>query len=232
MKLKKMSGIIFSVLCMSLVPFFSYTCQASEEAAQEETVEEANQAADKVVRVAYFDLGDYYRKTADGELDSYDSAYLDMVSNYTGYQFEYVDCKTWDNALTMLENHEIDLVGTMQWNMEREEKYAICEAHYGYAVAELAALLKSGYIYEDYSHMSGAVIGCVQNYVIADYLQTLMQEHQFTAEIRTYESQQALDDALESGEIDIIAANAHAMHEDWEIIAKSGQNGFLLQNEP
>ena len=76
-------------------------------------------AETKKVKYGYFALGNYY-KVENNTLTSYDSSYLDLISKYTDYEFEYVDCKTWDNAIALLEEHKIDLIGTMQWNMERE----------------------------------------------------------------------------------------------------------------
>lgn len=173
-----------------------------------------------VVRVGYFDLADYYQISADGTVDSYDTAYLNMISEYTGLTFEYVDCGTWDRALQLIRAHEIDLVGTMQWTQDRENTYEICDASYGYTVAELAALSSSDFIYEDYSQMDGSTVGCIEGYVIYDHLQDLMQEHHISLQIQTYPNQQALSDALESGAIDLLAANSHAVSEDWKVIEK------------
>ena len=128
------------------------------------------------VRVAYFDLSDYFQVRSDGTIDSLDSAYLDAVSEYTDLKFSYVDCGTWDNALKMLENHEVDLVGTMQWTKEREERFEICDNNYGYAVAELAARAYSDYVYEDYAGINGATVGYLESSATEIQLQDLMEE--------------------------------------------------------
>lgn len=181
---------------------------------------EQHDAAAKTVRVAYFDLEDYYKKNTDGSIHSYDAAYLSMIAEYTDLHFEYVDCGTWDRALQMLKNHEVDLVGTMQWTQEREDQYEVCDASYGYTVAELAALGTSRFAYEDYDQLSGASVGFVSGYVIAEQLHTLMKKRNITLTLRPYPNQQALTKALESGEIDLIAANAQAIRDEWKIISK------------
>lgn len=185
-------------------------------------------AQNSVVRVAYFDLSDYYTVQEDGSVDSYDAAYLSMIAEYTGLEFTYVECGTWDNALKMMENHEIDLVGTMQWTQEREDKYEICDANYGYTVAELAALPNSDFIYEDYQKMNGATVGCIDGYVIYDKLQELMEEHDISFTIKPYSTQKLLTQALEAGEIDLLAANAHAMDASWKIIEKFAYAPFYF----
>ena len=79
---------------------------------------DAAKRKEKTVRVAYFHLEDYY-KEKDGKVDSYDFAYLEKIAEYANLKLEYVNCKTWANALRMLEKHQVDIVGTVQWDKER-----------------------------------------------------------------------------------------------------------------
>jgi len=214
--MKKMWKQIRKILLMTgiflMIPLVSY----------------ASETEKKPVRVAYFDLGGYYQKSENGTINSYDAAYLDMVSQYTDYEFTYVDCGTWDNGLRMLENHEVDLVGTMQWTQEREDRYEICDANYGYTVAELAAVGDSPLIYEDYAAMDGATVGYMEGYVIRDKLQTLMKEKNIHFTLKGYKVQSELDQALESGKIDLLAANAHAIKSDWKVIEKFAYAPFYF----
>lgn len=180
----------------------------------------ATEEEQQTVRVGYFDLGSYYQVNENGEMDSYDSAYLNKISEYTGLKFEYVYCGTWNNALAQLRDNEIDLVGTMQWTQEREDTYSISDASYGYSVAELATLDSSPLVYEDYDAMNGSTVGCIDGYVIEDQLRELMANKNLTFTIRTFADQPALDAALENGEIDLLAANAHAIRDEWKIIEK------------
>ena len=188
----------------------------------------AADAKREVIRVGYFDLGTYYQADTEGKVTSYDAAFLSEISHYTNYTFEYVDCGTWNQALDMLNAHEIDLVGTMQWTMDREQQYEICDASYGYSVAELAAVSDSDYIYEDYTMLADAKVGCIGGYVIMNQLENYMAEKNISLDIITYDTQEQLDQALEKGEIDLIAANAHAIHEDWKVIEKFAYAPFYF----
>ncbi|MDD2972920.1 MAG: ATP-binding protein, partial [Lachnospiraceae bacterium] len=188
----------------------------------------AENPEEETVKVAYFDVGDYYQEQEDGSMKSYDAAYLDMISKYTGLKFSYVNCHTWDQALEMMRNHEIDLVGTMQWTQEREDQYEICDANYGYTIAELAALADSPYIYEDYAEINGATVGYMKGYVIGDKLQKLMEEKNLHFQFKTYENQQELDQALKSREIDLAAMTANAVHSDWKIVEKFAYAPFYF----
>ena len=197
---------VLAVAAAAAIPTAAVRCQAAEEKTE--------------VRFAYFDLGDYYQVNDEGALDSLDSAYLDEISQYTDLKFTYVDCGTWENALKKLEKHEVDLVGTMQWTQEREAKYEICDSNYGYTVAELTARKDSGYIYEDYAGMDGATVGYIDGYVIGDQLRELMEEKDLSFNAKAYSSQSDLENALDNGDIDIIAANSHAMRDDWILLEK------------
>ena len=182
----------------------------------------------ETVKVAYFDLGNYYQVNSNGKVKSYDSAWLDMISQYTGLTFEYVNCGTWDKALSMLENHEIDLIGTMQWTQEREDKYAICDTNYGYTIAELAAAEDSNLIYEDYASIQNATVGYIEGYVVYHQLEKLMKEKNLIFQMKSFRTQKELDDALDTGKIDLVAANAHAIHDNWKIIEKFAYAPFYF----
>lgn len=194
------------LLCLSIIMSFSLTCFAQNDKTE--------------VRFGYFDLSDYYHVNDDGTIDSFDTAYLDAVQEYTDLHFTYVNCGNWDRALEMLENHEIDIIGTMQWTQQREDIYEICDTSYGYTVAELAAKKDSGYIYEDYEGINNKTVGYIKGYVIADQLSNLMNEKGLTFNIKTYSTQTELENAFDNGEIDLIAANAHAIKQDWVLIEK------------
>lgn len=179
-----------------------------------------NSPLPRTIKIAYFDLGNYYKVDESGQVDSFDRAYLKMISEYSVLNFQFVNCDNWNKAINMLENHEIDLVGTMQWSQEREDKYAICDSYYGYAVAELASLKTSPYIFDDYESFNGATVGYIGNYVILGQLQNMMKLNNINLNLISYPTQTALDNAWEKGEIDLIAANAHAIHSDWKVLNK------------
>ena len=212
---KKTRVVLCILLCVSFICNLSLPVYAAEQ-------------PQKTVRVAYFDLGTYYQAGEEGTVNSYDAAWLDMVGEYTGLQFEYVDCGTWNQALKMLDRHEVDLVGTMQWTQEREASYEICDASYGYTIAELAAAEDSDVIYEDYKAIDQATVGYIEGYVVQNQLQSLMEEKNLHFRLKTYKSQQELDDALETGEIDLVAANAHAIHENWKVVEKFAYAPFYF----
>lgn len=74
------------------------------------------------IRVGYTDSPGFIEKTADGTIDGYGVAYLNEISHYTGWRYEYVYA-TWQECLELLAKGEIDLLGMAQYTPERSKKY-------------------------------------------------------------------------------------------------------------
>lgn len=176
--------------------------------------------SETVVRVAYFDMGQYYQKDAYGNITSYDCDYLSKLEEYSSLRFEYVDCGTWNNALSMLEGNDVDLVGTVQWTEEREKQYEYCLKDYGYTVGGLVAKSDSDIQFEDYEALGRSIIGCTDNYIRRPELDALLAEHHISQEIRCYSEQRELEEALNSGEIDVAALNSHTLPADIKYIER------------
>ncbi len=202
--------IIAIIAIISLTFGTDFLCYAGEN---------QNDNEKEVVKVAYFDLNDYYNDT-NGKIYSYDSAYLDKVEEYSNLVFEYVDCGTWSKALKMLKNHEVDLVGTVQWNEEREREYEFCLQQYGYTYGEFAVSPEKEFVFEDYDAIGESVIGCTGDYIHRPDMDNLLKEHNIAPQIKTYDTQSELQEALDTGEIDIIAANSHTILDGYPVVER------------
>lgn len=63
----------------------------------------ASQQDPQVLRVGVCnEFAGYFRYDENGEIYGYDVEYLNKIAEHTGWQYEYVNCGTWDNALQML----------------------------------------------------------------------------------------------------------------------------------
>ena len=143
-------------------------------------------------------------------------------------QYEFVDCGTWQNAVKMLQNHQIDLVGTMQTSDERLQNYDFCKYEYGVTYASLACLPDKDYTFQDYTSFSDASIGCTIDYVRKSELYNWMSEHNITGSLTFYDTEPQLVNALQNGEIDIMAASVHTILPEWNILDKYCFSPFYL----
>lgn len=214
---RKHKYVMYICLFLYCMFFFSADCYGQTDLSQRE-----------VIKVGYYNIDNYYYVDEDDNLISLDVDYLNKISEYTNYSFVYVDCKTWENALNMLSNHEIDLLGTMQRSLEREQKYAICEKSYGISVAEIVALADSEYIYEDYEAIDKATIGVVEDYVRISELLQLFEEKNISPDIVEYKDQKELMRALEAGSVDMIAACAHTVEQEYNIVEKYAHSSLYF----
>lgn len=208
MKQSLMGKLVAFILCVIVVCSYTIPCSAQK------------QQDDSIIKVAYFNMGNYYSVEPGGNIVSYDNDALDKISSYPGLKFEYVDCGTWSNALKMLEEHQVDLVGTAQWSRQREDKYEYCLESYGYTMGEMAVLGNNNMVYEDYDSIGQSVIGCTKNYVRRSETDMVFSEHNISPVIKTYENQEELEEGFLNGEFDIIASNSHTMQSDWNVIEK------------
>ncbi|MEG2000488.1 MAG: GGDEF domain-containing protein [Evtepia sp.] len=87
--------------------------------------------------------------SADGQLSGYTYDYLMEISQYTGWNYEFVipDGKDLNENLAilmdMLKNHEIDLLGGMKKNEALESQFSYAAYHYGVSSVVLLAPLSN-----------------------------------------------------------------------------------------
>ncbi len=219
-----------AVMVFSAVPAYAAPALSSVVSAGGFVSDMDSQGQTQTVKVGYFgNGGDYYQSddSSDAPL-SYDAVYLQEVEHYTDLEFEYIDCGTWANELQMLQDHQIDLVGTMQSTSERQETYALGDCSYGITYAALFAAEGSGFSYEDFNAIGSARIGYVQGYVRLSELQTLLDSHGLSPQLVAYDTQDQLADALNTGQIDLAACNSHLTNQGWTVVEKYAYSPFFF----
>ena len=174
--------------------------------------------AKQTINVAYFNLGKYFFEDSNGGIDSYDTELLRYIEPYTDLKFEFVNCDSWEKALAQLGKDNIDLIGTAQRTPARAAKYAFGRESYGYTIGQLATLAEKEIVYQDYDAIGKSIIGCTQQYVRRPELDRLFKEHNIAPKILTYPNEAALEKALTTGEVDIIAANSHVIKDEWKLV--------------
>ena len=103
---------LFLILC-NFIPASATNANVSEE--------EHNQR----VKAGIFYFDGYHVKDEEGKLTGYGIEVLQMFSQYSHLNFDYVGYdKSWNDMLDMLENGEIDLVTSARKTPEREAKFA------------------------------------------------------------------------------------------------------------
>ncbi|MDE7392070.1 MAG: transporter substrate-binding domain-containing protein, partial [Treponemataceae bacterium] len=84
------------------------------------------QAVNQTVRAGVFNFEGYHSKDRQGNLYGYGIEFLELVSEYSHLNFEYVGYdKSWEQMLAMLESGEIDVVPSARKTAERANNFAV-----------------------------------------------------------------------------------------------------------
>lgn len=178
-------------------------------------------AEKRTVRVGFFPMEGYHEIRADGSYTGMDVEYLEALCDYVSWNVEYVECESWDDALDMLREKKIDLVGSAQYSKERSEVYQYASLASGYTFGAIAAGSGSKLAYEDFTAMEDATFGVVDSYIRKDEFYEYMADHGVpTPKVREYEDTAALQAALDAGEIDALVHSLTEIREGQRVVGR------------
>lgn len=184
-------------------------------------------AEDRVVKVAFFPMDGYHIINEDGNYDGMDVAYLNALCEYTDWEIEYVPCDSWEEALQLLSNQKVDLVGSAQYSAERAQIYQYADLASGYTFGVIATNPESTIAYEDFTAMQQITFGMVENYVRKNEFIQYLRDHGINApSVIEYPSTAALQDALSAGEIDALVHTFTEVKEGQRLIGRFAPKPF------
>lgn len=210
-------------LFMLFVCMFCFTYMTETLAESKEKNSEG-----KTVRVGYFDYAGFIEKDADGKFTGYGVEYLNEISRYTGWSYDYV-YGNWSECLERLENGEIDLLCTAQYTEERARKYDYCDYSSGLEYTVLYASKENEDIYfEDYEHLNGKRVGMMKNSYQNEEFDEFQKEHNLNMETVSFDTNMKMEDALRVGVVDVIVSGSLDVSEEFKLIAKVGISPFYF----
>lgn len=190
-------------------------------------------AEKRLVKVAFFPMDGYHITGEDGSFGGMDVEYLKAVCAYADWEVQYVVCESWGDALQLLSDRQVDLVGSAQYSAERAEIYQYADLASGYTFGVIATNADGTIAYEDFSAMRGIVFGMVKNYVRREeFLQYLSDNGILHPDIREYESTAELQQALDAGEIDALVHSFTEVREGQRLIGRFAPRPFYYISYP
>lgn len=179
------------------------------------------------VRVAFPEQAGMSYIGQTGKLTGYNYDYLEKISEYTGWEMEYIAYPAEDgneavgNAIQDLTDGNVDLLGPMLRSEATEQMFEYPETSYGTVYTTLCAPLSRNM--RDSDLHSGTVfrIGLwekaqTRNNEVLNYLQS----ENIPNEIRYYDSSEAQKQALWNGEVDMISGLSLSPIDGTRIVAK------------
>lgn len=181
----------------------------------------AQGAEERTVRVSFFPMGGYHETLPDGSLSGMDVEYLENLCDYVNWSVEYIPCGSWDEALEMLADKEVDLVGSAQYSAERAKIYRYADLANGYTFGAIAVNGDSTLAYEDFEAMEDITYGVVATYVRKQEFMEYLKGHGIDdPRVREYKDTAALQEALSAGEIDALVHSLTEIREGQRVVGR------------
>lgn len=177
--------------------------------------------ATRTVNVAFFPMEGFHEYSQDGTRAGMDVEYLSAVNEFAEWDIQYVDCENWDDALQMLRDGRVDLVGSAQYSQDRAEVYRYAEFPSGYTFGAIMVNGDSTCAYEDFEVMDELTYGVVKTYIRKEEFLEYLEAHGVSSpDVKEYEDTAALQDALEKGKVDAIVHTYMEIQEGQRIIGR------------
>lgn len=190
----------------------------------------AEEPSSRTIRVGYIGYEGFIAPNADGIFAGYGVEYLNEIAKYAGLSYEYVPC-TWADSLTMLQTHEIDLVCTAKYTLERAALYDYSNLNFGIVQGVLYTRPDNTSLYfEDYTHLDGAKIGFLRDSLNINLFKNYAQRNGFTYETVLFDSDEAMTEAVKGELVDAIATEQMVIHDDLRLIATYDSSLYYLMS--
>lgn len=178
-------------------------------------------AQKRTVRVGFFPMEGFHEKNGDGTYGGMDVEYLEALCGYVSWEIAYVECESWDEALQLLADRKIDLVGSAQFSSERAEVYQYADLASGYTFGAIAVNSESRLPYEDFGAMGQITYGIVKTYVRKKEFYEYLADHGIqNPKVKEYNNTSELQTALAQQQIDAMVHSLTEIREGQRIIGR------------
>ena len=216
---KRIFRAVLSVLiCLTLV----FSCATTGLAEKEKE-------KPSLVRVGYYENEVFEEGAHENTVKKgYAYEYYRKLSEYTGWQYEYVYGSYADLYQALL-NGDIDLLAGLAYKEEREGLIAYPDEIMGSEAFVLVKHESDNRINASPSSLNNMTIGVLKS-AIADTLRDYLDHNNVEATVQTFDGNEELFDAFETQKIDVLAAEGDGAYgrNDAEVICEFGSSGYYL----
>ena len=217
-KKKRLCLSIFAFVMLLFVPVSVYASETKSDGKTTQAMEEEN----KTVRVGYFPYANFQEGSSGEHKQGAGYEYLQKISYITGWKYEYVYAP-FKECLDMLEDGEIDILGSVSHTSERAEAidfstYAEGTESYWIYTREDHADLAEG----DLKQMNGCRIGVADGSYQKELLEKWLDSNQIQAEVIACKGYDEMIEKLDADELDALVVPALSVNSDFIAIANIG----------
>lgn len=183
----------------------------------------------KVVRVGYYE-NEVFQEGAqeDAVKTGYAYEYYQKLSEYTGWQYEYV-YGDFADLYQMLLDGDINFMAGLAWRVDRDGIIGYPEAAMGSETYNLVKHDSDDDITVDPSTLNGKKIGVLDS-AMAPVLDSYLESHAVSAQVVLFRDYEPLFEAFDDHTIDILAAEGDGAHgrAHAEILYPFGSSDYYL----
>jgi len=177
--------------------------------------------ADKTVKVAYYEDGDYMSKSKSGEYKGYNIEYLYKLAAQTGWKYKFVDYDSWEDAMKGLDRGEYDIMPALFKNSERQAKYRFSSEDMGSVYVTLIVHSDdSTHYYDDIDSFQGMKVAMLKGTLDAESYVKWARSRGLKTKNVYYKSTDSLLNALDEKKVDAVAITYLGSNADYRIIAE------------
>ena len=183
----------------------------------------------ETVKVGYYENEVFQEGAREGTAKTgYAYEYYRKISEYTGWKYEYVYGEFGD-LYQMILDGKIDLIAGLARNKAREGLIGYPEEPMGHESYSLVKHISDKEITADPHTLSNRTIGVLDSAMVG-VLGKYLDEHDVTAEIRTYKDYEKLFRDFDDEKIDVLAAEGDGAYgrNNSEVIGSFGASDYYL----
>ena len=188
-----------------------------------------NSSANDIVRIGYYEQEVFQEGASDGKVKTgYAYEYYQKLSEYTGWQYEYVYGEFGD-LYQMLLDGDIDFLAGLAYREERADIIGYPDSPMGNETYSLVKHEDDIDITLDLTTLNGRRIGVLESAMV-EVLRTYLDEHSIQAEVVTFRDYEPLFEAFDTHDIDILAAEGDGAYgrDHAEVLCPFGTSDYFL----
>ena len=186
-------------------------------------------AKPEAVRVGYYENEVFEEGAGEGKVkNGYAYEYYRKLSEYTGWEYEYVYGEYGDLYQKLLDG-KIDLLAGLAWRKDRAGIIGYPDAEMGSESYYLVKHEKDKKIDADPSSLKGCRIGVLDSAMVS-ILNKYLDDNHVSAKVVTYSDYTQLFNAFDSHDIDVLAAESDGAHgrDHSEVLTVFGTADYYL----
>lgn len=176
---------------------------------------------DNVVKVGINRLNNYISYDNAGNPEGYLIEYLEKISKYTGWEYEYVYFDNYMQEMESIKNKTIDFALPIQENEEYKQYAYFSEYPIGIDISAIYVQIDDDrYYHDDYENFNGMKIAIIKEGNQNELLDEYAQRYNFSYIPIEYSTYDEVFQALEKKEVDAIALGGFNLREDYRNICQ------------